>query len=206
VLVWIDLTLMFLSIRTLADTKTRGALDSTDFTIGMYLIQAAMSSPSLVLPSSLPSWVFDQAAQSLDANATVASHATGGSASALSSPHHSVFQIPRQYTGSGTVALGSNTIKPQHTGQQPPQTPARQSTHDFMRSSVSPPITTKPSSQPSSSQPWGVSPEEKISSDKFFDGLDSQHRGYIEGEVAVPFMLESKLPGTELAQIWLVLL
>ena len=191
----------FCSCRTLADTKTRGALDSTDFTIGMYLIQASMSSPSLPLPSTLPSRIYDQAVQILDANSSVVSHATGGSAT-LGSPLQSSFQVPRQYTGSGTVTRGPSVTKPQHTGQQLPQTPTRQSTSGFTRSTVSPSGPGSLHSTRPFSQTWGVSPEDKASSDKFFDGLDPQHRGYIEGEVAVPFMLESALPESELAQIW----
>lgn len=54
-----------------------------------------------------------------------------------------------------------------------------------------------------SSQPaWDVSPAEKASSDRWFDSLDTQKRGYIQDDVAVPFMLESKLSGEDLAQIW----
>lgn len=193
-----------MSYRTLADTKTRGALDSTDFTIGMYLIQASMSTPSLLLPVTLPSWLYDQAVQSLDATATVNTHVTGGSASGLNSPLQSSFQSHRQYTDSGTVTMGATVVKPQHNGQPLPQTPTRQPTSGFTRSSTSPPAAGSINSTKPFSQTWGISPGAKTSSDKFFDGLDSQHRGYIEGDVAVPFMLESKLPGGELAQIWCV--
>ena len=157
-----------------------------------------MSSPSLVLPSTLPGRIYDQAAQRLETNSPVVSHGTGGSVTQLGSPLQSSFQVPRQYTGSSTVGLGPNSTKPQHTGQQF-QPPTRQSTSGLTRSTVS------PSSVPGTgifSQPWGISPEAKASSDKFFDGLDSQHQGYIVGEVAVPFMLESKLPESELAQVW----
>ena len=45
---------------------------------------------------------------------------------------------------------------------------------------------------------------EKAASDRFFDTLDTLQRGYIEGEVAVPFMLQSKLPEEILAQVWRV--
>jgi epidermal growth factor receptor substrate 15 len=195
-------TLVLPSYRALADTKTRGALDSTDFIIGMYLIQASMSSPSLLLPATLPSWLYDQAAQNLDTNATVASHATGGSASALASPLQSSFQPPRIYAGSGAVASGANIFSSQHNVQQSPQTPSRQSASGFARSSASPPVAGSLDDRRPLHQAWSVSPEAKASSDTFFDGLDSQRRGYIEGDVAVPFMLESKLPKSELAQIW----
>jgi len=47
-----------------------------------------------------------------------------------------------------------------------------------------------------------VTSTEKASADKLFDGLDTQKRGYIESDVAVPFMLRSKLPEEILASIW----
>lgn len=49
---------------------------------------------------------------------------------------------------------------------------------------------------------WDIKPEEKQAADTFFDGLDSGKRGVIEGDVAVPFMLQSGLPEGTLAQIW----
>ena len=51
---------------------------------------------------------------------------------------------------------------------------------------------------------WDVSPAEMASSDKFFDGLDPFHKGFIEGEVAVGFLSKSKLPTAELGKIWSV--
>lgn len=53
------------------------------------------------------------------------------------------------------------------------------------------------------SQPWDVTVEEKARFDQFFDSLDTQRRGFIEGDVAVPFMLQSKLSEDVLAQVWL---
>jgi len=49
---------------------------------------------------------------------------------------------------------------------------------------------------------WDVTPADKAKADKFFDTLDAQKRGYIEGDVAVPFMIDSKLPEDVLALIW----
>jgi epidermal growth factor receptor substrate 15 len=53
--------------------------------------------------------------------------------------------------------------------------------------------------------PWDVTAAEKTAADRFFDELDSQRRGYIEGDVAVPFILKSNLPGEALAQVWCVI-
>jgi len=55
-----------------------------------------------------------------------------------------------------------------------------------------------------SMQPWDVSASEKSTSDGFFAQLDTQNKGVIEGEVAVPFMLQSQLDEGVLASIWYV--
>ncbi|KAF9045980.1 hypothetical protein BDZ89DRAFT_1127493 [Hymenopellis radicata] len=49
---------------------------------------------------------------------------------------------------------------------------------------------------------WTLPPIVKKHADMYFNVLDSQARGYIEGDQAVPFMLQSSLPFEELAQIW----
>jgi epidermal growth factor receptor substrate 15 len=50
--------------------------------------------------------------------------------------------------------------------------------------------------------PWDVTPEAKATSDRFFAQLDTQNKGVIEGDVAVPFMLQSQLDEGSLASIW----
>lgn len=51
-------------------------------------------------------------------------------------------------------------------------------------------------------QQWDVTSEAKATSDRFFAQLDQQNRGTIEGDVAVPFMLQSQLDEGTLATIW----
>lgn len=51
-------------------------------------------------------------------------------------------------------------------------------------------------------QQWDVTSEAKATSDRFFAQLDQQNRGVIEGDVAVPFMLQSQLDEGTLATIW----
>ena len=77
-----------------------------------------------------------------------------------------------------------SSIRPQNTG---PASPIAQR--------VASPI---PSSQ------WDVTPEAKATSDQFFSQLDPQNKGSIEGDVAVPFMLQSQLDESTLATIWYV--
>ncbi|OCH95289.1 hypothetical protein OBBRIDRAFT_788483 [Obba rivulosa] len=187
-------------IWNLADTKNRGALDATDFAIAMYLIQASMSGQVQNLPSTLPPSLYEQAGgKTLFEQVTT--HATGDSVSYSPSltgvfPGRPVSTIQPQFTGSGSI------LQPQLTGQlkqivSAPPLPARSalgtSTSVF-------PFAQSPAA--SQTQHWDVAPAEKASADRLFDGLDTQKRGYIEGDIAVPFMLQSKLSKDVLAQIW----
>lgn len=147
------------------------------------------------IPSSLPPSLYQQAGGNTPGH--VASHATGASGSF--SPVNNAFP----------QAQSRQKLQPQSTGQSqllqadnsgflqgPPHLPNRPKSMAFGASAFSAPA------QP----PWDVTPAEKASADAFFDKLDTQKRGYIEGDVAVPFMLESKLPGGDLAQVWYVVL
>lgn len=49
---------------------------------------------------------------------------------------------------------------------------------------------------------WDVTPQAKATSDGFFSQLDPQNKGVIDGDVAVPFMLQSQLDEATLANIW----
>lgn len=183
--------------RNLADTKNRGALDAADFTIAMYLIQASMSGQLRTLPLTLPPGLYEQAGGRSPFDAVV-SHATGGSGSFSPSMSGSFSGRPMstlepQFTGASSV------FHPQMTGQlrsapSAPPLPAR--------SVLANPSSTFPFAQPQTTQQWDVTPSEKANADRIFDELDKQKRGFIEGDVAVPFMLKSQLPEDVLAQVW----
>ena len=165
-------------LRNLADTQDRGALDSTYFAIGMYFIQGVMGNKISFIPTSLPPGLYHQAQEH---SSPVRSHMSGNSGSF--SPVAGSF--PPQHTGQNQF------LQPDITGLsnklKAPTVPARSFT---LNNGYAP--------------AWDVSPAEKASTDRLFDTLDPQKRGYIEGEVAVPFMLDSKLPGEVLAQVWWV--
>ncbi|KAJ3983914.1 hypothetical protein F5890DRAFT_1595665 [Lentinula detonsa] len=183
-----------LQIWNLADTQDRGALDSTDFGIGMYFIQGVMSGQISTIPASLPPGLYQQA--SGGTTASVRTHATGASSSYSPSANQTSFSQNRSY------------IQPQYTGQMLQPQGTGNATQN--KPSVAPTIparkTTNISAIGSSAfgiQPhWDVTAADKASSDGYFDTLDTAKVGYIEGEVAVPFMLESKLAGDVLAQVW----
>ncbi|KAG1842654.1 hypothetical protein DFJ58DRAFT_53648 [Suillus subalutaceus] len=160
-------------IWTLCDTQDRGALDITDFTIAMYLIQASMAGQLLSIPTSISPSLYEQAGG-------VSAHATGGSANFS----RGFPPVPRH-----------NAVQPQLTGQASPAPPLPN--RRLAPSKLAPTIPPFPGVTQ-----WDVTAAEKAAADRLFDTLDSQHRGYIEGDVAVPFMLESKLPEDVLAQVW----
>ena len=173
--------------RNLADTQNRGSLDATDFCIAMYLIQATMSGQLSFVPTSLPPGLYDQASGKFDG---VASHTTGSSLQL--SPSTNRFPtgpLQPQYTGG---------LQPQLTGRgPPPSVPPRPAAVPGVGTfSQTTPFGTPPAPQ------WDITSTEKANSDKFFDGLDTAKKGYIEAGAAVPFMMQSGLHEDILAQIW----
>ena len=182
--------------RNLADSHNRGALDQSDFTIAMYLIQACMSGQLKALPASLPASIYEQAGTTPPKG--IINNITGSEV-APSPSFDSTFRIG---TPIATQITGqSQIIRPQITGQ----------TVSSISNSAPSSLAFRPSINAGSilgaaafSTPvaWDVTPEEKMSSDKLFDSLDSQKRNFIEGDVAVPFLLQSKLSEDVLAQVW----
>lgn len=189
-----------LVLRNLADTRNRGALDANDFAIGMHLIQASMANPSFVLPMSLPPGLYEQVSGGTPK--PIESQSTGGSipiSPARGGFHGGATPLKPQYTGERAPNLrtqpASASVSPLH-----PQTTG--GGYIGLPSPAPSAIRSSPFSQSAVQPPWDITPEEKAKADGFFDSLDTQRRGYIEGDVAVPFMLESKLPEDLLAQIW----
>jgi epidermal growth factor receptor substrate 15 len=129
---------------------------------------------------------------------SITAHGTGASSS--SSPTHlgffpggpSISPLVQQGTGAGGIPR-------QTTGQA----------SAFQQSGIPHPAITANltgsalgSMAFSGAKAWDVSPTDKAKFDQFFDTLDTQKRAFIEGDVAVPFMLQSKLSEDVLAQIW----
>ncbi|KAI0721498.1 hypothetical protein C8T65DRAFT_565847 [Cerioporus squamosus] len=195
------------AIWSLADTKNRGALDATDFTIAMYLIQASMSGQLQTIPPTLPPFLYEQASNG------IVPQATGGSGHMSPSltggfPGHAV---QPQYTGQALSQMqpqmtgqGLSSIQPQMTGplRSTPGAPPLPARSALSGSGAAPSPGFPFVQQQTTGAQWDVTPQEKASSDRIFDSLDTQKRGYIEGDVAVPFMLQSKLPEDVLAQVW----
>src|SRR5437879_2492214 len=83
----LDVLMPISQCRGLCDTQDRGALDLTNFTIAMYLIQAFMSGKLSFIPTTLPPGLYEQA------SGGVVSQATGGSLH-LGSPASAAFSSP----------------------------------------------------------------------------------------------------------------
>ncbi|KAF9948591.1 hypothetical protein BGZ72_009507 [Mortierella alpina] len=175
-------------IWSLADTKQRGSLDITDFTIAMYYIQHTMDGSIASLPATLPASILKAC--------SVAGGGVSG-AGLISSPVMGSQSLPRQLTGgnlnvhsspgfvgrqlTGSLGMTSSPLAKQNTGG------AGSSSNLFGASD---------------SVPWDISPEEKAKFDRFFDQLDKTGAGVIGGEEASRFFMNSRLPESVLAQIW----
>ncbi|EPQ27245.1 uncharacterized protein PFL1_05168 [Pseudozyma flocculosa PF-1] len=175
------------AIWNLADTQARGALDLTDFIIGMHFIQNTMNGSLNSIPAALPPGLYEQAKGSASriggggfSGVPLAAQMTGGSASGA---------IPRQFTGQPPLSgSASRTFSP---APHPPAAAAA-----GMSAFQSPQTTGVDASR------WDVTPEEKLRSDRFFDGLDVEKKGELEGAAVVPFFMQSKLTEASLAHIW----
>ncbi|KAG8686983.1 hypothetical protein FRC08_012228, partial [Ceratobasidium sp. 394] len=95
-------------IWNLADTHERGSLDATDFVIGMFLIQSAMSGTLHVIPPSLPPGLYEQASG-------------GAPRPSLSSPLQAQFtgNSTGSRPGTGLAQRAASPIRAQFTGQAP---------------------------------------------------------------------------------------
>lgn len=187
-----------LTRRQLADTQDRGALDLTDFIVGMHLIQSCMANPSLHLPASLPPGLYEVAS-----NGRPQPNASQGARPTSPIQVQTTGPLQRQTTG---------TLQPQMTGQSfsaATNTPPRSATMTPSRqASTAAPFNpygvggghNRASS--GAAEPWDVTPDAKATSDRFFAQLDPQNKGVVEGDVAVPFMLQSQLDEATLASIW----
>lgn len=161
----------------------------------MYFIQGLMSQQISFVPTTLPPGLYEQAGGSPSgAPSPVVAHLSGNSGS-LSPVTSNFSRLQPQYTGP------SQPLAPNHTGlaqTRAPTLPARPGAVSFGPTPIG-------QAQGNGHNVWDVDPNEKAEADAIFDGqLDTKKVGYIEGDVAVPFMLKSQLPGEDLAQIWSV--
>lgn len=178
------------AIWNLADTKARGALDLTDFIIGMYFIQGAMSGNVQNVPPTLPPGLYESAAGGSTGGAPgspLRAQATGGSAGGQGawgamplSPHATGTRAGSTFGSPGPASAGQTQsfLTAQRTGLAPPA-----------------PIG-------GAGGFWAVTSDEKAKADQFFDGLDTERKGELPGAAVVPFFMQSKLSEATLANVW----
>ena len=155
------------------------------------------------MPSSLPPGLYDQAAGKTSLTVgNLGTPPTGGGNSPYNSPSSNFRPppIPARSPVQSLVTGQSSLSGILNTG---PRLPARPSAASNSAGNLSS-IVASPLRSPQQSLAWDVSTTEKAKSDHFFDQLDPEMKGYIPGEVAGPWLLQSQLDGETLEKVWFV--
>ncbi|CAO3592266.1 unnamed protein product [Absidia cylindrospora] len=164
-------------IWALADVRQSGTLTQSEFAIAMHYIAKLMDGTLSTLPTQLSPTVYSSAS---------------GTASSTPMLSHQQSPIARQMSGNSTPM-----IQHQLTGNRmmmtPPQRAATIDTLGNMAFS---------SSSESIPRSWDVTATEKTQYDSFFDKIDIQRHGFVQGKEAVEFFKNSQLPDADLAHIW----
>ncbi|PWN51418.1 EF-hand, partial [Violaceomyces palustris] len=172
------------AIWNLADTQARGSLDLTDFIIGMHFIQNTMNGSLNSIPAVLPAGLYEQA--------------KGGPSSSTFRAFAPPIGHPSSPIAAQTTGGSAGGIQRQFTGPAVSRTfsppPPLQNVSVFR--SPPPPV------NPGKNSAWDVTADEKTRSDRFFDGLDTENKGVLEGSAVVPFFMQSKLSESVLAHVW----
>ncbi|KAI7506393.1 UDP-glucose 4-epimerase [Hortaea werneckii] len=161
----------------LCDREQRGALDQTEFIIAMHLLTSTKMRAMTALPSALPPGLYEAASR------------RGAPAAPPGRPGGPPQAIPPQFTGGSTGApprTQSPMTRAPGYGTPPPQAAAQPMAAQSTGGSV----------------PWLVTQQEKTKYDQFFATIDTQNTGIINGEQAVRFFSDSRLPEDTLASIW----
>ena len=168
------------AIWNLADTKARGALDLTDFVIGMYYIQGSMNGTIPSIPPALPAGLYEQASGAPPPPLQPQPTGTDHLAAAFNQPPAAAKSVP--------------PAAPSVAPSIAPSAPSAQSLADASRSSSYTSVRAL--------NDWAITPQEKAKFDSFFDSLDTGKTGAIEGPMAVPFFMQSGLDEPTLAHVW----
>ncbi|CAK7263765.1 hypothetical protein SEPCBS119000_000652 [Sporothrix epigloea] len=180
----------------LADTEQRGSLVQTEFIIAMHLLTSTKSGALRALPAMLPAGLYEAATRGA---AAASSNSSAGIGMAVGSP---ASPVARQQSPLG-VGFGAVSIPPPppSTSNSRQMTGMRPAPPNFSTGPLGRPA--PPAAAPVSSGPeWLITPAEKARMDPVFRNLDKEHKGYITGEEAVPFLTRSGLNEDQLAQVW----
>ncbi|GAB5589486.1 hypothetical protein Unana1_04386 [Umbelopsis nana] len=167
-------------IWNLADARRSGTLNQTEFVIAMHYIAGVMDSSISSLPATLPPAVYNSAAGRTTPTSPVTRQFSG---------ERSLSPSFMQRFPTSSPSLQKQAISPQFTG------PPLQSQASLSIASAFP-------APAANNVRWDVTDQEKQKFDNFFDKIDSRGTGVVQGNDAVEFFQNSRLPETELAQIW----
>ena len=161
--------------RYLADVRQSGSLNQTEFIIAMHYIAKLMDGTLTSLPDKLPPAVY----QSANAN----------------SANESITTTQSPMMRNMTISSPSFHNARQQSIMTPPQ---RTRTIDSLGNLAFGPSATIHDPV----QQWDVSAQEKQQFDAYFDKIDSNRAGAIQGKEAVEFFKNSRLAEADLAHIW----
>ncbi|WFD43188.1 hypothetical protein MPSI1_001843 [Malassezia psittaci] len=183
------------AIWNLADTKARGALDLTDFVIGMYYIQGTMNGTIKSIPTTLPPNLYEQASNAPAPPLQPQRTGTDHLAAAFGLPQSSPRKAP---------SLPGSSAPPPSMPTATSSAPAPTAAMPAQLRSVRDATGSRSSSQASfaPTHDWAISTQEKAKYDTFFDSLDTTKTGSIEGSLVVPFFMQSGLDEPTLAHVW----
>ncbi|KAH8555774.1 hypothetical protein BGW37DRAFT_418319 [Umbelopsis sp. PMI_123] len=167
-------------IWNLADVRNSGTLNQAEFVIAMHYIAGTMDGSIASLPTSLPPGIYNSAA----------------GRSTPASP------IARQFSGDRSLSPSFGHRFPSSSPSLQKQAIARQFSGSPLQGQASLSISSAFPAPSTANVPWDVTDQEKQKFDNFFDKIDSRGTGFIQGNDAVEFFQNSRLPEADLAQIW----
>ncbi|KZT74249.1 hypothetical protein DAEQUDRAFT_807913 [Daedalea quercina L-15889] len=192
-------------IMDLVDTGRKGYLTPQEFAMAMQLVdrkKAGQDLSTVVVPSA-----------STDIENNSSTSASGTSVTSLPSLQirqstlidmdsefdPTLVPLPRTPISPSLPSPVSPISRSQAPSTQPLQS---QTTGSVFTTTFSPGPSPPRGHQRTGSQQWDVNPTAKARFDTVFDDLDPTRKGYIEGDVAVPFFSKSNLPHGVMAEIW----
>ncbi|KAF7301554.1 hypothetical protein MIND_00720900 [Mycena indigotica] len=176
----------------LADTQQREALDITDFAIAMHLIQwITKDGPSVVLPTTLPKGLYEQAASGPSSPLIVPKPLSPSSSPPrLSlSPGSNSSGFDRRISRSVLASPSSPMLSPNSAAG-----PSRRASYS--------PLPSPRNDEKSASVDWKIPDDLRARANREFDALDPLKSGSIPDNVSLPFLMESKLSTEDLAHLW----
>ncbi|KAI1790762.1 EF-hand [Ganoderma leucocontextum] len=198
----------------LVDVGHKGHLTREEFAIAMHLIKIKKdgqhlphSLPPGVLPGSSPGSHNDEYAGIAPDASQHLRPISGLAGTSLHVPSRSEDQSRLSVVSIvAPSSLRSSRSTPHLTAlaSQPSTTPLPTPSTPFPMSPLPTGVmtTTYIPSQPTNPEQWSIKPEERTRYDKFFDQLDTQKKGHLLSNVAVPFFGRAKLPNDVMATIW----